>query len=103
MEVGETLVEAVAREALEETGRRFTPEGFLGMYMSRFRRTRTGEDITYLRLAFFGSVSEADPLLELDDGSLVPVPFVVSCEAGITVIDPPEGLFGLDDRADGIG
>jgi hypothetical protein len=36
--------------------------------MSRFRRTRTGEDITYLRLAFFGSVSEADPALELDEG-----------------------------------
>jgi 16S rRNA processing protein RimM len=45
----------------------------------------------------------AHDLLELDDGSLVPVPFVVSCEAGVTVIDPPEGLFGLDDRADGIG
>ena len=45
----------------------------------------------------------AHELLELDDGSLVPVPFVVSCEAGITLIDPPEGLFGLDDRTDGIG
>ncbi|MEY4365938.1 MAG: ribosome maturation factor RimM [Actinomycetota bacterium] len=45
----------------------------------------------------------AHDLLELDDGSLVPVPFVVSCEAGVTVIDPPEGLFGLDDRTDDIG
>ncbi len=68
LDPGESPIDACVREALEETGRRFTPEGFLGMYMSRFRRTRTGEDITYLRLAFFGSVSEADPLLELDDG-----------------------------------
>jgi 8-oxo-dGTP pyrophosphatase MutT (NUDIX family) len=68
LDPGESPVEAAVREALEETGRHFTPEGFLGMYMSRFRRTRTGEDITYLRLAFFGSVSEADPALELDEG-----------------------------------
>ena len=39
----------------------------------------------------------AHDLLELADGSLVPVPFVVSCRDGVTTIDPPEGLFGLDD------
>lgn len=39
----------------------------------------------------------AHDLLELADGSLVPVPFVVSCRGGVTTIDPPEGLFGLDD------
>lgn len=39
----------------------------------------------------------AHDLLELEDGSLVPVPFVVSCRDGVTVIDPPEGLFGLND------
>jgi phosphatase NudJ len=36
--------------------------------MSRFRRTRTGEDTTYLRLAFVGDVGEADPALQLDEG-----------------------------------
>ena len=56
------------RETLEETTCTFTPEGFLGVYMSRFRRTRTGEDITYLRMAFCGSVSEANPALQLDEG-----------------------------------
>lgn len=39
----------------------------------------------------------AHGLLELDDGSLVPVPFVVSCSGGVTVIDPPPGLFELND------
>jgi phosphatase NudJ len=36
--------------------------------MSRFRRTRTGEDTTYLRLAFVGDAGEPDPTLELDEG-----------------------------------
>jgi phosphatase NudJ len=68
LDPGESPLQGCIRETLEETARAFTPEGFLGMYMSRFRRTRTGEDITYLRLAFYGSVSEADPALALDEG-----------------------------------
>lgn len=32
-------------------------------------------------------------LLELDSGALVPVPFVVSCSDGVTVVATPEGLF----------
>ena len=39
----------------------------------------------------------AHEILELDDGSLVPIPFVVSCEDGVTTIDPPAGLFDLND------
>ncbi len=37
----------------------------------------------------------AHDILELDSGALVPVVFVVSCENGVTTIDPPEGLFDL--------
>lgn len=68
LDPGETPEQGVIRETLEETACRFTPEGFLGMFMSRFRRTRTGEDTTYLRLAYFGTVSEPDPALPLDEG-----------------------------------
>jgi phosphatase NudJ len=68
LDPGESPIQGVIRETLEETTCALVPEGFLGMFMSRFRRTRTGEDITYLRLAFYGSVSEADPALELDEG-----------------------------------
>jgi 8-oxo-dGTP pyrophosphatase MutT (NUDIX family) len=68
LDPGESPLQAVIRETLEETACQFTPQGFVGMFMSRFRRTRTGEDITYLRLTFCGSVSEADPALELDEG-----------------------------------
>src|SRR6218665_2883838 len=60
LDPGQTPEQAVVRETLEETACRSTPEGFLGMFMSRFRRTRTGEDTTYLRLTYIGSVSEPD-------------------------------------------
>jgi hypothetical protein len=30
--------------------------------------------------------------LELESGVLIPMPFVLSCDEGITVIDPPAGL-----------
>jgi phosphatase NudJ len=68
LDPGESPLQAVIRETLEETTCGFTPTAFLGMYMSRFRRTRTGEDTTYLRLAFVGDVGEADATLELDEG-----------------------------------
>ena len=34
----------------------------------------------------------AHDILEIEGGLLVPMPFVVSCADGTTVIDPPEGL-----------
>ena len=36
----------------------------------------------------------AHDILELESGALVPSVFVVSCRDGVTVIDPPDGLFG---------
>ncbi len=68
LDQGESPIQGVIRETLEETASVFEPQGFVGMFMSRFRRTRTGEDVTYLRLAFFGTVSEPDLSLELDEG-----------------------------------
>lgn len=35
-------------------------------------------------------------LLELDSGALVPMPFVVSCRDGTTVVSVPDGLFDPD-------
>jgi 16S rRNA processing protein RimM len=37
----------------------------------------------------------AHDILELDNGALIPVIFVVSCSGGVATIDPPEGLFDL--------
>jgi 8-oxo-dGTP pyrophosphatase MutT (NUDIX family) len=64
LEPGESLVEAVARETLEETAWHFTPELLLGVYQWQ----QTGRHRTYLRFAFCGSVSGHDPQQPLDDG-----------------------------------
>lgn len=58
LDEGESPQQGVVREALEETARVFTPEAVVGVYLSRFVRPATGEDITYLRLAYSGCVGE---------------------------------------------
>lgn len=68
LDPGEGPVEACAREALEETAHRFTPTALVGVYLSRFQRPATGEDVTYLRLAFTGDLGEAEPGRSLDHG-----------------------------------
>jgi phosphatase NudJ len=68
LEQGESLVQACAREALEETAHPFEPTAMLGIYMSRFQRPATDEDITYLRFAFVGKVGAAIAGGQLDEG-----------------------------------
>ena len=68
LDPGESPLEAVVREALEETAREFRPEFFLGAYLARFVRPARQEDVTYLRLAFGGSVGEAIAGQALDRG-----------------------------------
>jgi len=67
LDQGESLLQGVAREALEETACRFEPQALVGVYMSRFRRG-ADEDVTYLRFAFCGSIAEPEPGRALDDG-----------------------------------
>lgn len=55
LDPGETLVEAVIRETLEETRYRFTPQSLQGIY--RYRPDSTREK-TYLRFLFRGEVGE---------------------------------------------
>ncbi len=68
LELGESPQEGVIREVLEETTCAFTPQAIVGVYLARFVRRATGEDVTYLRFAFSGSVGEPDPRLCLDEG-----------------------------------
>lgn len=56
LDPNESLIQAVARETLEETAHDFTPTAMVGVYMSRYLSSRTGEDVTYLRFAFAGKV-----------------------------------------------
>jgi 8-oxo-dGTP pyrophosphatase MutT (NUDIX family) len=57
LEFGETLLQAVRREVLEETGRRFEPRGLVGIY----QWTVPGSDRTYLRFCFSGDVGDPEP------------------------------------------
>lgn len=68
LDPGESPQQAVAREALEETGCVFTPQAIVGIYFSRFHRPATNEDVTYVRFAFSGQVSDPQPGWVLDQG-----------------------------------
>jgi 8-oxo-dGTP pyrophosphatase MutT (NUDIX family) len=64
LDAGESLIDAVVREALEETACNFTPTHLVGVYLS----PSPGSDVTYLRFAFAGTVGEPEPGRTLDDG-----------------------------------
>ena len=72
LDPAEGPLQAVVREALEETGRVFTPSGLVGVYLSRFVRPATPErereDVTYLRFAYAGTVGDAIEGWALDEG-----------------------------------
>lgn len=61
LEDKESLLEAVIRETLEETGRHFTPEQLVGLY-----RLRLESGKTYIRYTFCGAISDPVPNYELD-------------------------------------
>lgn len=54
LEPGETLLQAVVREALEETARPFAPDALVGVYRADLRRGDA--TVAYLRFAFRGRV-----------------------------------------------
>jgi phosphatase NudJ len=68
LEPGETPAQGCAREVLEEAAYDFTPTAFLGVYLARSRKNTTGEDQTYLRMAFRGELGAHHPGRALDDG-----------------------------------
>lgn len=68
LDPGESPEQGVVRETLEETARVFVPDRVVGVYLSRFQRPATGQDVTYLRIAYGGNVGEADPQRTLDTG-----------------------------------
>jgi 8-oxo-dGTP pyrophosphatase MutT (NUDIX family) len=66
LDPAESLIDAVSREALEETAYEFTADALVGVYMSRYVSNRTGDDVTYLRFAFSGQVgAQHDRLLDV--------------------------------------
>lgn len=64
LDPGESLIRAVAREALEETAYTFEPTGLLGVY-----QYHSGADnVTYIRFAFTGGIGGHDANRALDKG-----------------------------------
>lgn len=68
LDEGESLLQAVARETLEETAYHFVPRFLVGVYQWR----RPAGDVTYLRFAFGGEVTGHEPQRPLDEGILRP-------------------------------
>jgi len=66
LEFGETLLQAVVRETLEETAHDFRPTALLGLYL--LPTGATPADTTYLRVAFIGELGAEDPRRVLDVG-----------------------------------
>lgn len=64
LEAGESLVDAVVRETLEESAHRFVPEYVVGVY----QWPRPQGDITYVRFAFGGGDTQLVEGLRLDAG-----------------------------------
>jgi len=62
LERGESLVEAVVRETLEETGYVLAPDAVTGIYLWR----NPVLDRTFLRVAFSGPAEGPDPARRLD-------------------------------------
>ena len=68
LDPGESPEQACRREVLEETAHDFTPTALVGVYMNRFIKTRTGDDITYMRFAFAGTLGTHHEWRPLDAG-----------------------------------
>jgi 8-oxo-dGTP pyrophosphatase MutT (NUDIX family) len=64
LEDGETLLQAVIRETMEESAYEFIPEALLGIYHWK----HSHNDTTYLRFAFIGKVGVHYPTQDLDQG-----------------------------------
>ncbi len=107
LEPGESLIEAVQREVMEETTRPFTPTGLTGIY----RWPMPGSGRTYVRFCFCGEVGEPlpgavlDPDIQrtlwldparLDAGFPSRSPLVLRCIADAST-RPPIPLEYLDD------
>jgi 8-oxo-dGTP pyrophosphatase MutT (NUDIX family) len=80
LDPGESLLDAVVRETLEETARAFRPTHLVGVYLSP-----AADGVTYLRFAFTGTVGEPEPGRALDGGivrTLWLTPQQIDAEAG---------------------
>ena len=68
LDPGETLLQAAAREAMEETAHPFTPTALLGIYLWRRPGAANAHKTSYLRFAFTGELGAPVQGRRLDHG-----------------------------------
>jgi 8-oxo-dGTP pyrophosphatase MutT (NUDIX family) len=66
LDQGESLLQAVTRETLEETGHIVRPTALIGVYLSRYKNLAENIDATYLRFAFVCEWISEEPGRVLD-------------------------------------
>ncbi len=93
LEIGETLIEAVVRETLEEAAWHFIPEAIVGIY----QYTHSINEITYIRIAFCGKHHLHQPDRPLDTGILRTVWLTRDEVAQSQSVRSPMVLQGIDD------
>jgi len=93
VEIGETLIEAVVRETLEESAWHFIPEAIIGIY----QYTSSINGITYIRVAFYGQHHSHQPDRPLDTGILRTLWLSRDEVAQNQSVRSPMVLQGIDD------
>ena len=68
LDPGESPQDGCTREAIEETAYDFTPTALVGVYLNRFTKTHSNDDLTYMRFAFAGTVGAHYAGRALDTG-----------------------------------
>jgi len=92
LDQGESLLDAVVRETLEETAWHFTPEALTGIY----RWVHPHKDRTYLRFCFCGQVHDHSPERALDEG-IIAAHWLSRKEMLKRPLRSPMVLRGVDD------
>jgi 8-oxo-dGTP pyrophosphatase MutT (NUDIX family) len=90
---GETLIEAVARETLEESAWHFEPQAIVGIY----QYTSPINKITYLRICYCGQHHSHEPDRALDTGILGTVWMTRDEVANLPNLRSPMVLRCIDD------
>ncbi len=99
LEFGESLIEAVCREVLEETARPFAPSGLVGTYQWTVPTTEQ----TFLRFCFIGDVGEPRPGRAVDPDILATHWLTrAEIENGRLPVRSPLVLRCIDDAASGV-
>lgn len=97
-EQGETLIDAVIRETLEETAWHFKPEAIVGIYEHTNHRSKN----TYLRVCFCGQKIKKEANRELDVGIVRTVSLTRDKVAELPNLRSPMVLSCIDDYLNGV-